>query len=171
MEERFWQMKPTVVRYNEEWPKEFEKEKNVIQECLGDSISLIEHFGSTSVPGMWAKPIIDMQAVLKSMSPSEEILTSLKKIGYIHRPTIDVSTEEYIRFDKGDPIVTHCLHLRNRRGEQSVAYRDYLRQHPEDVERYSQVKLQILQNPNITMKEYRAQKTSIIQEIAAKAYA
>jgi len=154
----FWRMKPEVVEYREEWPRLFEQEKAFLEGKFACVLSQIEHFGSTSIPGMWAKPIIDMQCVALPMPPSAETLAALSKfsskppptnlqipseellyfteeLGYAHRPTEDVDRAEYMRFDKGDPVVTHCLHLRNTRAESAVSFRDYLRAHPEDVQR------------------------------------
>jgi len=116
-----------------------------------------------------AKPIIDIQLVCNSMPPNEDILNELKNIGYIHRETSTVPTSTYMRFDKGTPIVTHCLHLRKERSMDAIIYRDYLRSHENDRLEYCEVKKKLSETPNITMKEYRDGKQFIIDKIMDKA--
>ena len=74
-----------VVQYDENWPKLFEEECKKLRDGVSELI-LIEHIGSTSVPGLDAKPVIDMQASIKEMPPSDEIVGKFAKLGYKHVP-------------------------------------------------------------------------------------
>eukprot|EP01103_Thecamoeba_quadrilineata_P001645 TRINITY_DN1148_c0_g1_i1.p1 TRINITY_DN1148_c0_g1~~TRINITY_DN1148_c0_g1_i1.p1 ORF type:complete len:115 (-),score=11.91 TRINITY_DN1148_c0_g1_i1:247-591(-) len=81
----FWNMKPNVIPYDPQWPKLYEEEKKLLTEELSSICINIEHFGSTSVPGMKAKPIIDIQIAVKleDMPLNQYILSKLKAFGYI----------------------------------------------------------------------------------------
>lgn len=74
-----------VVKYDENWPKLFEAECEKLRDGVSELI-LIEHIGSTSVPGLDAKPVIDIQASIKEMPPSDQIIEKFKKLGYKHVP-------------------------------------------------------------------------------------
>jgi len=164
----FWKMKPEIVEYDKMWPILYEKEKEILLQLFGENVIDIQHFGSTSVEGMRAKPIVDISLALKIVEPSKEKLEILKNMGYNYRLTHGVPTSEYMRFDKGDPKVTHCLHLRAKQSIVAVATREYLKTHPEDAKRYGDTKLGLV-STNISMLQYREGKQSIISEIATKA--
>jgi len=162
-------MKPQIENYNPIWPTLFEAEKVVLENVFSYQFEEIFHFGSTSVPGLAAKPIIDIKARMKAMPPSTGLLDALDTIGYKHRETSDEPEEKYMRFDKGDPIVTHCLHLLLcTESDHTKDMRDYLRVHLEDVLQYSQLKCKILEQEGITMRQYRDEKAPFLAELTKK---
>eukprot|EP01087_Luapelamoeba_hula_P010367 TRINITY_DN2744_c0_g1_i1.p1 TRINITY_DN2744_c0_g1~~TRINITY_DN2744_c0_g1_i1.p1 ORF type:complete len:249 (+),score=49.90 TRINITY_DN2744_c0_g1_i1:77-823(+) len=197
----FFDMVPCVVPYDPSWPRLFEEEKAFLIDSVfasADTKPLITHFGSTSVPSMVAKPIIDIQVLTDEMPPSHTTLHNLHAAGYRTRTVVDVPQDTYMRFDKGDPIVTHCLHLRHTQRNadgwhSNLVLRAYLRTHPEEVQRYSNTKLSILQQPQlqppqqqqttsesgaegsedrkigVTMIEYRDQKQAVVCDLAQRA--
>jgi len=165
----FFTMVPKVVPYDEQWPVMFEEEKKALKKIL--NTDKIEHFGSTSVPGIRAaKPIIDIKTEIQ-MPPSKEVLKSLESLGYEHRPTAGIPESDYMRFDKGSPIVTHCLHLqRTFEGDHALVVRDYLRSNKEMADKYAAAKLEFFETESdVTMIKYRDHKQDILTEINEKA--
>jgi len=175
----FWSMTPHVVPYRPEWPAEFEREKELLEGRLGGILGGYEHFGSTSVPGMVAKPIIDIQCVGLEMPLDNNAFSLLLELGYAERTAhADGGTPDpahYARFDKishwdPHPIVKFCLHVKAVRGTEPVLLRDYLRQHPADAEKYSRAKIQSLEGGGeVTMRQYWAGKQDILGEIFERA--
>jgi len=166
----FFTMPLTIVEYDPKWPELFEQEKLVLLNLLQDNCIEIQHFGSTSVPGMCAKPIIDLRALVKEM-PSTQIMEELLSLGYKERGRSE--PENYIRFDKGDPIVTSMLHIltesfNNGEPDPTIVMRDYLRSHPEEIKRYSEVKRELAKKESTTMLDYRDGKHDIVQELLDK---
>jgi len=171
-------MRPVVVPYDSNWPSLFEEERDRLSGELSGYCRDVSHFGSTSIPGMHAKPIIDIQMAVGAM-PNAEQQQALLRLGYVRRPVEGVDPALYQRFDRGDPVVTHCLHLRldksdgtrNDAWRQSVAMREYLRRHPADQQLYSETKLRILGDgeQNVTMLQYRQAKLQVLDEISTRA--
>jgi len=162
-------MKVEIVPYDPNWPQQYEAEKSTLLAAFSKELGVVDHFGSTSVPGMWAKPVIDLRALCKVMPPPAEMLTKLTQMGYTHRETPETSTAKYMRFDKGDPTVTHCLHLSPERAIGVLMYREYLRKHPEARELYSEVKRALCKKDQVTMKQYREGKQTVIDRIDMQA--
>jgi len=162
-------MKPELVPYDPTWPQKFEEEKKrILAHVRANVLDEIEHFGSTSVPGMWAKPIIDIQCYSSEMPPSETLMNEILQLGYEYREQPGTQPNEYMRFDLGKSVVTACLHVRNKRGMTNSLYtRNFLRIHPEWVEKYSSAKRQIFQEQgnSISMREYRTNKQNILDEL------
>lgn len=130
--------KITVTPYNKEWPNIFEREAVKIKMALGNNCLALHHVGSTSVPGLLSKPIIDIAAVLKS---PEDARVPLEKIGFEYKGEYNIplrgffnsSTTNLHVYEEGDPGIQ--LHL---------AFRDYLREHPEAKEEYTRLKEELL---------------------------
>eukprot|EP00026_Physarum_polycephalum_P018486 Phypoly_transcript_20093.p1 GENE.Phypoly_transcript_20093~~Phypoly_transcript_20093.p1 ORF type:complete len:188 (+),score=12.78 Phypoly_transcript_20093:52-564(+) len=163
-------MKPQVEHYNSQWPIMFEEEKYLLEQVFLDQAEEIFHFGSTSIPGMTAKPIIDIKVRMRNMPANAELLKLLVSLGYMHRETPGEPLEKYMRFDKGNPVVTHCLHLLlSTEPDHTKNMRDYLRTHPDDALLYSQLKWKILQQENVSMLQYRDEKSPFLAEIRKRA--
>ena len=100
--------KITLVQYSEDWPKAYEAEKAFLQSILADRLVEIYHTGSTSIPGMAAKPIIDILAGVRSLCDLGELQNLLASCGYL--PTDLVDNPYHKIFSKGNPV-THHLHV------------------------------------------------------------
>jgi GrpB-like predicted nucleotidyltransferase (UPF0157 family) len=143
-----------IVPYNPCWTSMFEDEANSLLKLFPDGlIERIEHFGSTAVPGLAAKPIVDMLIQVRSLREAVErivpVLTSMN-YDYFWRPPFgdDAPTEEwYAWFVKRDPQAkrTHHLHVveASSRLWERLFFRDYLRDHPEIAIRYSNLKIEL----------------------------
>ncbi|MBD1941889.1 GrpB family protein, partial [Coleofasciculus sp. FACHB-712] len=100
-----------VVDYDTNWPIQFEQEKLQILHALGNAVLDIHHIGSTSVPGLAAKPIIDILVGLEELPPSVDQITSVETLGYLYQGELGVPGRHFFR--KGMPR-THHLHLVKR---------------------------------------------------------
>ncbi len=132
-----------VVEYSPNWPKDFEAEKQRLIDAFGDKILTIEHIGSTSVPGLAAKPIIDMIAAVKSFDDLPEFVNRLQKLGYEYMPERMFNNRKF--FPKGSQENrTHHLSLvllgDPEQWIKPIAFRDYLRIHETERDEYANLK-------------------------------
>ncbi len=130
-----------IVPYDEEWPKLFAELGGRLRGVLGGVAVRIDHVGSTAVPGLAAKPIVDVQVSVASFEPLDAYRVPLERAGYIFRAGNPDRTKRYFR----EPAGERRTHIHVRRAgswsEQStLLFRDYLRTHPEDAARYADTK-------------------------------
>lgn len=132
--------------YNNEWPKKFETEASKIKEILNNDILDIQHIGSTAIPNMSAKPIIDISVLVNSIDNIDYFVPKLSTLGYNYQP--DMSSVERIFFRKGDPVEYHLSIAcpKHTFWNRNITFRDYLRTHPEMAEEYENLKKQNLTN-------------------------
>lgn len=135
--------------YNTEWVKKFETEAQKIRDIIGTQILDIQHIGSTSIPNLSAKPIIDIGVLVNSIDDIQSFASKLSTLGYKYKP--DMSSVERIFLRKGNPIEYHLSIAcpKHTFWERNVTFRDYLRTHPEFVKEYDELKRQ---NLSITPK-------------------
>jgi GrpB-like predicted nucleotidyltransferase (UPF0157 family) len=163
-----------VQPYNPHWPSWFAKLQAFMESALGAIPLQIEHVGSTAIPGMTAKPIIDIDIII-DQSEFPRIKDRLAVIGYVHQGDLGIPERE--AFDLVDPhvkqmlpphhlyvCITGAAALRDHRG-----FRDYLRQHPEWVERLSAHKVQLCQQFDNDRQAYIEGKAAMVREITALA--
>ncbi|MFD1673888.1 GrpB family protein [Alicyclobacillus fodiniaquatilis] len=130
-----------VTPYSERWSVMFEEEANSIQKIFGDEILEIHHIGSTSVPGLHAKPTIDIMPVVKKITLVDELTVEMISIGYEPKGENGMQGRRYFR--KGGDRRTHHVHFYefgNPQIERHIVFRDYLRTHPKDAQRYGVLK-------------------------------
>ncbi len=132
-----------VLPYDPKWKDDFEAIKREIADAVGELTVSAEHVGSTSVEGMSAKPIIDIDVVIKDESVFEEVVRRLAGIGYIHEGDLGIKGREAFRYSGKNHLREHHLYVcpqDSRELFRHVKFRDFLRSHPEAVKRYSEVK-------------------------------
>ena len=141
---------PVVLRdYNFVWPDMFETEKNLILGVIGEDIISIEHIGSTSIPGMIAKPEIDILIGVSDLSKVEPCVIKLKDIAYAYYPRFEEFEPRRRYFRKSDGIVplvhVHLYQENTSEYRERLLFRDFLRQHPEEAATYAAYKTSLLQ--------------------------
>ena len=99
----------TVTDYDPRWPQKYEEEKEKIRHILGDDLVAIYHIGSTSVPGLAAKPIIDIMAAVKSLDRTDQKAGKFIQIGYEYLGEFGIAGRRYLR--KGGDERTHQIHI------------------------------------------------------------
>ncbi|MGX6443886.1 GrpB family protein [Neobacillus sp. K501] len=134
-------MKVRLSDYSENWSLMFQKEAQFLRELFGDEIIRFEHFGSTSVHGLKAKPVIDMMCIVQDIEKIDSFNSKMEALGY------DVAGDWGIAgrrlFRKGGENRTHHIHfyqIDNPQIDRHLIFRDYLRSHPEEAARYGRFK-------------------------------
>jgi GrpB-like predicted nucleotidyltransferase (UPF0157 family) len=131
-----------LVPYDPSWPQRFEAERDRILKAIGDRIvGGVHHVGSTAVPGLEAKPVIDILVGVRDLEQARGCFEPLARLGYLHAPYLPA---EMHWFCKPDPARrTHHLHLvpaGSRRFREELAFRDRLRAEPQLAQEYVELK-------------------------------
>ncbi len=129
-----------LARYRKEWQRLFRSERARLLRALGRRVREVEHVGSTSVPGLSAKPVLDLALTVKDISKVERLLKPLEKLGYEYKGEYGLPGRHF--FVRGKPV-THHLHfvvVGSEHWRVWLLFRDYLRAHPEEARRYEKFK-------------------------------
>ena len=132
-----------VLPYDEQWKQAFVHIKDEIQEALGSLALSIEHVGSTSVRGLSAKPIIDIDVVIQDYSVFDAAVAALEEIGYHHEGDLGITAREAFKYSGKEHLQKHHLYVCPQDSAElnrHIAFRNYLRAHPEAVCEYSRIK-------------------------------
>jgi GrpB-like predicted nucleotidyltransferase (UPF0157 family) len=156
-----------VLPYDEKWKQDFEDIRTEIGGVLEGLAISVEHVGSTSVEGLAAKPIIDIDVVVKQADVPIAI-KALEGIGYIHEGNLGIEGREAFAYEGKEHLQTHHLYVCSEDSTElrrHIAFRDYLRKHPEAVEKYSQVKIEGAKRFPEDIEGYIEYKSPVIEEI------
>jgi GrpB-like predicted nucleotidyltransferase (UPF0157 family) len=158
-----------VVDYDPQWPFLFEKERAAIIAALGTGFLMIEHIGSTAVPGLAAKPVIDIAVGIQNLGDTPALIPHIEQLGYKYEPSFEQLTPERRLFWKGTPTI-HTYHLHLAKADHPVLvnplqFRDYLRKHPVAAEEYGILKRELAKSCVEDMDAYVAGKTGFIVNI------
>jgi len=152
------------------WPQRFAQLGGEVRRALGDIALRIDHIGSTAVPGLAAKPVIDMQISVTSFEPLEAFKEPLEGLGYVYRANNTERTKRYFREPLGSPR-TH-IHVREAGSfsEQfALLFRDYLRAHPADAAEYAALKRHLARLRGDDRRAYTEAKVPFTWEIMCRA--
>lgn len=160
-----------ISPYDPSWPDRYEAESARIRAALGDEAVRLEHVGSTSVPGLAAKPTIDIQVSVRSMVPRSAYVDPMVGLGY--RWGIDPLTDEHEFFSRdvdGERAVhVHVCPAGSDWERRHLAFRDWLRDHPSDAAEYERLKRNLAERHPRDIYGYIDGKTAFIREIEARA--
>jgi GrpB-like predicted nucleotidyltransferase (UPF0157 family) len=139
-----WYGSKIFSSYNPQWPQKFETEARKIRDILGTEILDIQHIGSTSIPNLSAKPIIDIGVLVNSIDDIQSFVSKISTLGYEYKP--DMSSVERIFLRKGNPIEYHLSIAcpKHTFWKRNITFCEYLRTHPEFVKEYEELKRQNL---------------------------
>lgn len=155
-----------IVPYNPKWPLEFEKEKQRLLHILDANIVTIEHTGSTSIPNLDAKPIIDMFAGVHPLLNEAVYANLLRSSGYRYVEAGMTGRHLFAKEFEGER--THHLHIlpiEGFNGRKELLFRDYLRKHPELVKEYGELKYVLAEQYHSDPEGYTRAKTAFIQRV------
>ncbi|GAB6440123.1 MULTISPECIES: GrpB family protein [Bacillus] len=168
----------TIEEYNTKWESEFNKLQTLINDVMDDSILSIEHVGSTSIKGLAAKPILDIDIVIEDYGFFPKVVTKLEAIGYYHQAEWSYKGRE--AFGRKDAFVPwdgestdwmeHHLYVCDKESEElrrHIAFRDYLREHEDVAVEYGHLKEE-LESHSKSRKSYSEGKTEFITNILEK---
>lgn len=159
-----------IVPYDAEWPRRFAELARAARAALGDTALRIDHIGSTAVPGLDAKPIIDMQISVADLEPLDRYRAPLEQLGYVFRADNPERTKRYFREAPGQ----RRTHLHVRRwgswAEQfALLFRDFLRAQPAEAQRYAEVKRSLAATHRDDRHAYTDGKQPYIWEVMGRA--
>jgi GrpB-like predicted nucleotidyltransferase (UPF0157 family) len=161
-------MNIVIVDYDPLWPQQFACVRRELHAALADLAKSIEHVGSTSVPGLAAKPILDIDIVIQSLVHLPSVIDRLSLIGYRHQGDLGIVGRHAFDSPPGAPerhvyvcpVDSTALH-------EHLAFRDYLRANPQTAAAYAKLKRQLADACTINRGAYTQQKTSFIREVLA----
>lgn len=162
--------KVVIVPYDPEWPEIFSKLGATLREVLGETALRIDHIGSTSIPGLAAKPVIDVQISVASFEPLDVFRIPIESVGFVFRANNPDLTKRYFRERSGERR-TH-IHVRRLGSwvERSVLlFRDYVRVHAEDAKRYVELKYRLAEEYLDDRAGYTDAKAPFIWKVLTKA--
>jgi Uncharacterized conserved protein len=160
--------KVIVVPYDENWKKEFEKIRAELLCVLENDVIAIEHVGSTSVEGLAAKPIIDIDIVIEDYTSFEEVEEKLSQIGYTYEGDLGIKDRHAFKYKEKVHLMAHHLYVCPKHSEElkrHITFRDYLRTQPEDRDWYGSVKLLAAEHFPTDIEGYMEEKAPCISEI------
>jgi NAD-dependent deacetylase len=160
-----------VVEYDPEWPERFAEESERIRAALGNKVVDIEHMGSTAVPGLAAKPVIDISLGLRDIDLSEAQITAMTDLGYEFLGELGLPGRLYFR--KGGATSTHHVHSVVWGGEhwsRHLAFRDYLRSHPDEARAYGERKRRLAADVDYDWYAYVERKNAFTNEFFQRAW-
>lgn len=169
-----------IVAHDPAWAEQFEELRQVLAGALGSVTQRIEHVGSTSVAGLAAKPILDIDIVIESRAALPAVIERLAKLGYHHEGDREVPGRE--AFGPGDgscPAVDpprdwprhhpYVCAEDNTELARHLAFRDWLRSHPKDADRYGSLKCDLARRFANDVDAYCDAKTEFVESVLARA--
>lgn len=156
-----------LVPHQDDWHLEYEKERKSLEKVMAGYALDIQHVGSTSLPGISAKPILDIAVAVKDKKVLEELIPIMTDAGYDVKNSIDDLGEILAR--KGTPDCrTHYIHIEVLGSEfwnNHILFRDYMLNHPEYISEYEKVKVDAFTHFKDERKKYTSAKNDFIQKI------
>ena len=165
-----------VVPYDESWPKKYEREVLRLREVLGNEIVAAHHIGSTSIPGMYAKPIIDIMLEVKDIAKIDNYNDKMIALGYEPRGELGIPGRRYFSREEPKDVRTHHVHSYQSDNPElirHIAFRDYMISHPEDAKIYAELKLVLARRFHWDVDGYiigKEQYVSRMEKIAVEWY-
>jgi GrpB-like predicted nucleotidyltransferase (UPF0157 family) len=162
----------TLESHRNSWSRDFEIEAASIHDALGSALNAIFHIGSTAIPGIYAKPIIDILADVKSLEAVDGRVREIQALGYESMGEFGIPGRRFFRKNDGSGMRTHQIHAFVHESPDIVrhlAFRDYLIAHPGTAQAYSELKRGLVQTCNGDFEAYMDGKDAFIKDVEQKA--
>jgi GrpB-like predicted nucleotidyltransferase (UPF0157 family) len=160
-----------IVDYDPEWPALAETEMRAIEEALGGVAVRVEHVGSTAVPGLAAKPILDLQLSVEAIEPRDRYVGPLERLGYLFVPAPE-SPDYHLFVKPGERPRTHHIHVCAAGSEHElrhIAVRDFLRAQSDEAARYEALKRDVAARHPQDRLAYIEGKEDYVSDLEARA--
>lgn len=157
--------------YQKEWALQFKEASEKLKGILGDELMDIQHIGSTSIPGMAAKPVIDILAEVRDIGEVDAFVSEMERAGFVPRGEHGIPGRRYF-VRATENVHTHHVHLFGKGSEhvkRHLAFRDYLREYPNEAERYHNLKMQLVDDGVEDVKLYQDLKAPTVLELQESA--
>lgn len=165
-------MRIFIVPYNPEWPEEFRKEAARVTAAAGSNVITAHHIGSTAIPGIYAKPVLDLLLVVQSVDALDVRQPEMEALGYEARGEYGIPGRRFFRRDNAAGDRTHHIHAFEAGSPQiarHLAFRNYMIAHPETAQEYSDLKRELAAKYPNDIEAYMDGKDIFIQEIDRRA--
>jgi GrpB-like predicted nucleotidyltransferase (UPF0157 family) len=164
--------KVEVVPHNPRWRAAFEAEAKQVAAALGENVVAVHHVGSTAIPNICAKPVIDLLVEVRDITEVDGRGAALESLGYEAKGEYGIPGRRFFRKDDREGIRTHNIHAfeaGSAQVERHLAFRDYMIAHPDDAQRYSELKRRLAEEHPQSMDGYMDGKDGFIKEIDRRA--
>lgn len=164
----------SVVPYDPAWKQAYAAEAARISAALRDAHAEVHHIGSTAIPGIYAKPIIDILLVVPSLESLDARANAMVELGYEALGEFGIAGRRYFRKNNKNGMRTHQVHAfqRGTDGEKRhLAFRDYMNAHPQAAQQYSQLKQRLAIACAGSIQDYMDGKDSFVKHHEAAALA
>jgi GrpB-like predicted nucleotidyltransferase (UPF0157 family) len=166
-----WTQPVEVVDYDQQWPQRYAEERDRIASVIGDAAVAIEHVGGTAVPGLPAKPVIDLMVGVADIERAGPAVAGLINLGYEYIPEFETQLPDRRYFRRGTPEShhVHMVPVSSDYWSDHLLFRDYLRTHPQAAEEYGKLKRGLAGRFHLDRGAYRAGKVPFIDTVVAAA--
>jgi GrpB-like predicted nucleotidyltransferase (UPF0157 family) len=147
-------------------------EAKLIAAVLGENVVAIHHIGSTAIPNMYAKPVIDLLVELRDITEVDRQSSTMESLGYEVLGEYGIPGRRYFRKDNQEGIRTHNIHafeVGSVEVERHLAFRDYMLAHPGDAQRYSELKKKLAEKHPQSIDGYMDGKDGFMKEMDRRA--
>lgn len=161
-----------IVPHDRTWNSTFKAESQRILAAIGDTRLVLHHIGSTSVPNIYAKPIIDILGEIDCLANIDQRSDEMRNLGYEVMGEYGIPGRRYFRLDDAQGIRRFHLHVFTSSSHEAMrhlAFRNYLRAHPDVAEEYAELKIRLAKEYPDSMEQYMAGKDAFIKEVQEKA--
>ena len=158
-----------IAEYDPEWPRWFEQAAERIRGALGDQVLRLDHVGSTAVPGLPAKPLIDINLVVDDTTDEDAYVPPLEAIGYVLRVREPDWFEHRMLRGYDPPVNLHVFNQGCEEVERMLRFRDHLCTNDADRELYERAKRELAAQEWKYVQNYADAKTAVVQEILSRA--
>ena len=165
-------MRVRMVPHDPNWRQEFRQEAGRISAAAGSNAVAVHHVGSTAIPGIYAKPVIDLLLVIQDLAALDEKQLEMEALGYEARGEYGIAGRRFFRRDDKHGDRTHQVHAFEDGSPQiarHLAFRDYMIAHPETAQEYSDLKRELAAQHPSDIEAYMDGKNEFIQEVDKRA--
>jgi GrpB-like predicted nucleotidyltransferase (UPF0157 family) len=163
-----------VIPYDPSWPAAFSRSSAQVAAAMGSNLLAIHHIGSTSIPGMHAKPVIDMLAVVADIAAVDRRATHMESLGYETMGEFGIPARRYFRRDNPAGVRTDQVHTFQQGSpdvDRHLAFRDFMRTHPAPAGQYAAIKRRLADAHPHDIQAYMDGKDAFIKEMETQALA
>jgi GrpB-like predicted nucleotidyltransferase (UPF0157 family) len=164
--------KVEVVAHDPRWRDAFEAEAEHVAAALGENVVAVHHIGSTAIPNICAKPVVDLLVEVRDIIEVDGRSPAMESLGYEVMGEFGIPGRRYFRKDNQEGIRTHQIHAfaaGSAEVERHLAFRDYMLAHPEDAQKYSELKRKLAEEHPQSMDGYMDGKDGFIKEMDRRA--
>ena len=161
-----------VLPHDPRWRDAFEAEAQQVAAALGENVLAVHHIGSTAIPDIYAKPVVDLLVEVRDITGVDGRSSAMESLGYEVMGEYGIPGRRYFRKDTPEGIRTHHLHAfeaGSAEVERHLAFRDYMLAHPGDAQRYSELKRRLAEEHPQDLDGYMDGKDGFIREMDRRA--